>query len=132
VNRFVIRDAGDIENQELFVERLGDFIVAKYLPLEHRWSEAAADSQGNCSCEEAQGRPTHAVTELPFWSAAQWVCGLRRRLRSHGNDEERCSSLDRIQRNTRVRIIGRGFHRSCLHPVRAEDHAHSDTEDQGR
>jgi hypothetical protein len=38
VNGFFVRDAGDVEKQELFVERPGDFIVAEHLPLEHRRS----------------------------------------------------------------------------------------------
>lgn len=59
MNGFVVRDASDVEKQELFIEHPGDFIIAKHLPLKHRWSEAAADSDGNCSGEEAEGRTTH-------------------------------------------------------------------------
>src|SRR5262249_34937206 len=44
MNGFVVGDAGDVEKQELFVERPGDFIVAEHLALEHRRPDAAADS----------------------------------------------------------------------------------------
>src|SRR5262249_33443930 len=44
MNGFVVGDAGDVEKQELFVERPGDLIVAEHLALEHRRPDAAADS----------------------------------------------------------------------------------------
>jgi len=75
VNGFFVGDAGDVEKQELFIERPGDFIVAEHLPLEHRRSKAAADSDGNRAAEEVEGRTTHAVTELPF--GAPGSSGLR-------------------------------------------------------
>ena len=51
MNGFFVGDAGDVEKQELFVERLGDFVVTKHLPLEHRRSGAAADSDGDSADE---------------------------------------------------------------------------------
>ena len=36
MNGFLVGDAGDVEKQQFFVERPGDFIIAKHLPLEHR------------------------------------------------------------------------------------------------
>jgi hypothetical protein len=66
MNGFFRGDAGDVEKQELFVERLGDFVVAKHLPLEHRRSGAAADSDGDRTGEEVEGRTTREITELSF------------------------------------------------------------------
>ena len=59
MNGFLVGDAGDVEKQELFVEGLGDFIVAKHLPLEHGRSEAAADNNGRRAGEEFEGCMTH-------------------------------------------------------------------------
>ena len=56
MNGFLVGDAGDVEKQELFVERLGDFIIAKHLPLEHRRSDTAADSDGDHAGEQVEGR----------------------------------------------------------------------------
>ena len=47
MNGFLVGDAGDVEKQQLFVERPRDFIVAKHLPFEHWRSEAAADYDGD-------------------------------------------------------------------------------------
>ena len=59
MNGFLVGDAGDVEKQQLFVERPGYFIIAKHLPLEHRRSEAAADGNGHHAGEEVEGRTTH-------------------------------------------------------------------------
>ena len=59
MNGFLVGDAGDVEKQQLFVERPGDFIIAKHLPLEHRRSEAATDSNGHHAGEKVEGRTTH-------------------------------------------------------------------------
>ena len=76
MNGFFVGDAGDVEKQELFVERLGDFIIAKHLPLEHRWSDAAADSDAYRASEEIEGRTTHEVKELLFGTPDGELCGL--------------------------------------------------------
>ena len=92
MNGFLVGDAGDIEKQKLFVERFGDLIVAKHLPLEHRRSEAAADSDGDRAGEQVEGRTTHRVTELPCGTPDSEFCGLESRLLSHGEDDRGCSS----------------------------------------
>ena len=46
MNGLLVRDAGDVEKQKLCVERPGDFVITKHLSLEHRWSGAAADGEG--------------------------------------------------------------------------------------
>jgi hypothetical protein len=109
MNGFLVRDAGDVEKQELFVERPGDFIVPKHLPLEHRRSEAAADSEGDRTGKQVEGRTTHDVTELPFGTPDSGSCGLGCRLRGHGDDDRGCSSRDRTLQIRRVRIIARGY-----------------------
>ena len=75
MNGFLIRDAGDVEKQELFIERLGDFIIPKHLPLEHRRSDAAANSDGDRAGEQIEGRTTHEVKELPFAMPDDGSCG---------------------------------------------------------
>ena len=65
MNGSLVGDAGDVEKQKLFVERPGDFIIAEHLPLEHRWSDAAGDSNGDRAGEQIEGRMTHKVTETP-------------------------------------------------------------------
>src|SRR5215831_4581921 len=59
VKWFVVGDAGDIEKQELFVERPCHLIIAEHLPLEHRRSNAAADGDSNRAVEQVEGRATH-------------------------------------------------------------------------
>src|SRR5690349_12444681 len=95
MNGFFRGDAGDVEKQELFVERLGDFVVAKHLPLEHRRSGAAADSDGDRTGEEVEGRTTREVAELPFGTPESGLSGLGCRLRGHGDDDGGCFSRDR-------------------------------------
>ena len=63
---FLVGGAGDVEKQKLLVEPPGDFIVAKHLPLEHGWSEAAADSGGEHAGEQVAASTTHELKELPF------------------------------------------------------------------
>jgi hypothetical protein len=104
---FEIGDAGDVEKQELFVKRPGDFIVAKHLPLEHRRSHAAADSDGDRAGEEVEVRATREVTEFPFGTPDSGLCGRESRLLSHGDDDRGCSSRDRTLQIRRVRIIRR-------------------------
>ena len=41
MNGFLVGNPGDVEKQKLFVERLGDFVVTKHLPLEHRLTATA-------------------------------------------------------------------------------------------
>ena len=126
MNGLLVRDAGDVEQQKLFVEHFGDFIVAKHLPLEHRRSDTAADSDGDHTGEQVEGRTTHEVKELPFVTPDGGLYGLGFWLLGHGNVDRGCSSRDRILQKRRVRIIGHGVHQSCLHLVWAEDHAPSD------
>ena len=83
VNGFLLGDAGDIEKQELFVERLGDFIIAEHLPLEHRGSDTAGESEGDHAGEQAEGRTTHEVKELSFGVPGGGLCGLGFRLLAH-------------------------------------------------
>src|SRR5215831_3783875 len=59
VDGFLVGDAGDVEEQELFVESLGDFIIAKHLPFENRWSDAAVDSHRNRGGEQVEAHTTH-------------------------------------------------------------------------
>ena len=54
MNGFLVGDPGDVEKQKLFVERLGDFVVTKHLPLEHRRSSAAADNYGDRGGDEVE------------------------------------------------------------------------------
>ena len=59
MNGFLVGDASDVEKQELFVERLGDFIIAKHLPFENRWSDAAAESHRIAAASRVNlARPT--------------------------------------------------------------------------
>ena len=76
MNGFLVGDTSDVEKQKLFVERPGDLIVAEHLPLEHRRSEAAADSDGDDTAEQVEGRSTHEVKELPFGRPHGALCGL--------------------------------------------------------
>src|SRR5208282_3774493 len=92
VNGFLVGDAGDVEKQKLFVERLGDFIVAKHRSLEHRRSDTAADSEGDHAGEQVEGRTTHEVKELLFGRPYGGLCGLEL-LPGQGNDDRGCSSL---------------------------------------
>ena len=92
MNGFLVGDAGDVEKQKFFVERLGDFIVAKHRSLKHRRSEAAADSDGDRAGEQVEGRTTHEVEEPPFGTPDAGLCGLGLLL-GHGNDDRGCSSL---------------------------------------
>jgi len=91
VNRFGIGDAGDIEKQELFVERPCDLIIAEHLPLEDRRSDAAADADGDRAGEQVEGRTTHEVIELPCGAPDSELCGRESRLLSHGDDDRGCS-----------------------------------------
>jgi hypothetical protein len=108
MNGFLVGDAGDVEKQKLFVERPGDFIVAKHLPLEHRWSDAAADSNGDRSSEQVEAHATHEVTEFPFGTPDSRLRCLGFRLRGHGDDDRGCSSRDRTLQTPRV-TIARGY-----------------------
>ena len=76
MNGFLVGDAGDVEKQKFFVERLGDFIVAKHRSLEHRRSDAAANSDGDRAAEQIEGRTTHEVKELLFGTPYGGLCGL--------------------------------------------------------
>ena len=92
MNGFVVGDAGNVEKQELFVERLGDFIVAKHLPFEHWRSEAAADCDGDRPGEQVEGRAAHEVKELPIGTPDAGSRGLGCRLLDHRDDDGGCSS----------------------------------------
>jgi hypothetical protein len=127
MNGFLVGDAGDVEKQELFVERPGDFIVAKHLPLEHRRSEAAADSEGDHADKEVEGCTTHEVTEPRFGTPGTGSRGLRCRLLDDSDDDGGYSSRDFTLQISRVPIIRRYSHQPCLHLVWAEDHPHSGT-----
>ena len=109
MNGFLVGDAGDVEKQKLFVERPGDFIVAKHLPLEHRRSEAAANSDGDRAGEQVAGRATDEVKQFPFGTPDSRLRCLGCRLRGHGDDDRGCSSRDRTLQTPRVRIIARGY-----------------------
>ena len=109
MNGFLVGDAGDVEKQELFIERFGDFIVAKHLALEHRRSEAAAESDGYRADEQVEAGTTHEVTELPSGTPDSRLRCLGCRLRGHGDDDRRCSSRDRTLQTLRVRIIARCY-----------------------
>ena len=110
MNGFLVGDAGDVEKQELFVKRLGDFIVAKHLPLEHRWSEAAADGEGDRVGEQVEARATHEVKELPIGTPDGGLCGVGSRLLGHSDDNRGCFSHDRTLQKPWVRIIRRSLH----------------------
>src|SRR5208282_6798462 len=92
VNGFLVGDAGDVEKQKFFVERLGDFIVAKHRSLEHRRSDTAADSDGDHAGEQVEGRTTHEVKELLFRTPYGGLCGLGLLL-GRGNEDRGCSPL---------------------------------------
>ena len=94
MNRFLVGDAGDIEKQELFVERPGDFIVAKHLPLEHRWSDAAADRDDDRASKQVEAYTTREVTEVHPATPNSALCGLGLRLLGHGDVDRGCSSRD--------------------------------------
>jgi len=76
VNGFLVGDSGDVEKQKLFVKCLGDFIVAKHLPLEHRRSDTAGESEGDHAGEQVEGRTTQEVKELLFGTPDGGLCGL--------------------------------------------------------
>ena len=82
MNGFLVGNADDVEQQKLFVERPGDFIVAKHLPLEHRRSEAAADCDGDRPGEQVEGRAAHELKELPIRTPDAGSRGLRLLVRS--------------------------------------------------
>ena len=128
MNGFLVGDAGDVEKQKLFVEHPGDFIVAKHLPLEHRRSEAAADSYGDRAGEQVEGRTAHQIKELPSETPDGGLCGLG--FRSLGHDDRGCFSHDRTLQAMRVPIIRRGLYEPWLHLVQSEDRTHSDTHDR--
>ena len=92
MNGFLVGDAGDVEKQQFFVERPGDFIIAKHLALEYRRSEATAHSDGDRTADKVEGRTTHEVTEPRFGTPDSWLCGLRYRLLGHGDDDRGCFS----------------------------------------
>ena len=92
MNGFLVGDAGDVEKQKLFVERPGDFIVAKHLPLKHRWSEAAADCNGDRPGEQVEGRAAHELKELPIGKPDAGSRGLRLLVRS--GDDPRSDAHD--------------------------------------
>jgi hypothetical protein len=52
----VVCHAGDVQNQELVVEPLRDFVVAEHLLLKDRRSDTASGYEGNRSGEEVKGR----------------------------------------------------------------------------
>ena len=96
MNGFLVGDAGDVEKQELFVERLGDFIVTEHLLLENRWSDAAADSQGYRASEQVEAHTTRQAPELAPPTPYSDLCGFGWRLLGHGDVDRGYSSRDRM------------------------------------
>ena len=115
MNGFVVGDAGNVEKQELFVERPGDFIVPEYLALQHRRPDAAADSDGDRAGEQVEARATHKVAELPFGTPGSGSRGLGCRLLDDSDDDGGYSSHYLTLQTRRVRIVKRGLHQPCLH-----------------
>ena len=81
-----------LRSRSLFVERPGDFIIAKHLPLEHRRSEAAADGDGDRPGEQVEGRAAHELEELPIRKPDAGSRSLRLLVRSE--DDPRSDAYD--------------------------------------
>jgi len=109
MNGFVVGDAGDVEKQELFVERPGDFIVAEHLALEHRRPDAAADGYRDRAGEQVEARATHKVVELPFGTPGGGSRGLGCRLLDDSDDDGGYSSHYLSLQTRRERIVKRGW-----------------------
>ena len=108
MNGFLVGDAGDVEEQEFFVERLGDFIIAKHLLLENRWSDAAADRHRYCGGEQGKPRAPHQATEDTFATPDGGLCSFEFRSLGHGGDARGGSARDPNLQTRRVHKIGRG------------------------
>ena len=77
MNGFLVGDTSDVQEQELFVERPSNFVVAKHLPLKHRRPDAAADSDGNGTGEQAEGHSDARGQGASLRKAAWWVMRSR-------------------------------------------------------